>query len=97
MDKEIKVTHQHLDRAIQAQVRGVDNHQCILAQLGNDIFGNNGGSGNSMVHDEHCKRCARFERHTGSTLSHLNDSYNWGKLNKMLPLTLKYSVEEFKC
>lgn len=94
---QIKVTHEHLDRAIEAQSKGVNNHKCILAQLGNDIFGNNGGSGNSMVHDESCKKCAKFQRFLGSTLSRLNDHYEWGKLNRMLPVTIEYTVEEFRC
>jgi hypothetical protein len=91
---EIKVTHKHLDRAIKEQLRGCDNTKCILAQLGNDIFGDNGGSGTTMVHDRLCRRCARFERGLGSALSTLNDEYQWGKLNRMLPVTIQYTIEE---
>tara|TARA_R110000824_G_scaffold226927_1_gene414736 strand:- start:148 stop:459 length:312 start_codon:yes stop_codon:yes gene_type:complete len=95
--QQIEVTHEHLDDAIIAQRRGggVDNTSCILAQLANDVWGGNGGAGNSSVCAPGCKESMRFkETHIATQLSELNDDYEWGKLNDLLPLTLSYVVEQ---
>lgn len=93
---EIEVTFNHLDDAIVAQGLNTDNTSCILAQLGTDLWGDNGGAGNTSVNSLNHGESMRFiDRRLAQQLSSLNDQRNWGAINQMLPLTLSYKVDKF--
>lgn len=87
----ITVTHDHLDRAIEAQPLRSNCRNCVLAQVGIDVMGSIEGAGLNLVNGPSQTLYFKDTR-TAELLTRLNDKQEWGKLNQMLPITLEYRI-----
>jgi hypothetical protein len=90
---QIEITHDHLDRAIEAQPLKSNCRNCILAQVGIDLMGRVEGAGLNIVNG-HSQTIYFKHRRIAEKLTHLNDKQEWGKLNEMLPITLEYRIKQ---